>query len=114
MDGYQRVFYPAKPSSVANMQKRVFQNWVVVLRNQFPCHTMRLRSSVNDWFPDMLKRFEKRCARSRQDNLAISEDRKSEPLYRNVALDNSACRAKYHGEYRAHYDLTHLMKYYIL
>jgi len=96
---------------LATCKKEYFKNWVVVLRDQFPSHALLLRSTVNDWFPEMLKRFEKHCARSRQDNLAISEDRKSEPLYRNIALDNSACRAKYHGECGAYYDLTIFVKY---
>jgi hypothetical protein len=94
---------------LSTCKKEFFKNWVAVLKIAFPRHPM-LQGTTNEWFPDMLRRFMKHCSRSRQDNIAIAEDRKSEPLYRNVSLDKSAIRAKYHGVYQVHCELTNIYK----
>ena len=78
------------PCLLQTCKKEYFKNWVVVLRLTFPCHLMLQVSSVNDWFPEMLKRFLEHCSCSQQDNLSISEDRKPEPLYHNITPDTSA------------------------
>jgi hypothetical protein len=76
-------------------KKEFFKNWVIVLTGMFPHHPSF--KCTNDWFPDILKRFMKHCVRSRLDDPAIADERKSEPLYRNVSENKTAVRAKYHG-----------------
>ena len=47
------------------------------------------------WFPDMVKRFTTQCKRSRILDPAVAEQRKAEPLYRDLSTNKGAVRAKY-------------------
>lgn len=49
------------------------------------------------WFADLLGRFDKTCDRLWIQDPNISEERKSEPLYRDLDQNRSAIRAKYMG-----------------
>ena len=57
------------------------------IKARFPKHVVFTAKEYDTWHDDVKSRFLKQCARSRLLDENISEERKSEPLYRDVSGD---------------------------
>lgn len=72
-----------------------FKNAKEVLKDMFPEHTLFLAGRTDDWFIELKKKMEKQCNRTKSEDPEQTEERKSEPLYRDVSTDRTVTRAKY-------------------
>jgi hypothetical protein len=72
-----------------------FKNMKELLKSTFPHHYLFQPYYPSDWFSEMLKRFEKECQRNRLEDPEVSDERKSEPLYRDLCSSDIGVRAKY-------------------
>ena len=73
-----------------------FKSWKEILKKMFPRHPAFMGSQ--DWWTEINKRFTKHCDRARQEDPAIAEERKSEPLYRDLSKNRTAIQAKFRDE----------------
>ena len=69
-----------------------------VLKEKFPRHTYFHPTLLTEWAADLRKKFKTHATRSRMEDDGVVTERKSEPLYRDLATNRDAVRAKYLGE----------------
>lgn len=76
----------------------IFKVWIENIKDRFPSHPFVQLGDARTWFTDATARFRSEVKRERTLDPDLSEQRKSEPLYRDLGNDNELRRAKYRAE----------------
>ncbi len=93
------AFFTSQKTYLSTSNKETyFKNAKMALKEKFPDHEL-FGAQYVEWFTEIKAKFVKECNRSRSEDADIAEERKSEPLYRDLSTSLRAVRAKYLGLY---------------
>lgn len=91
------AFFTSHKTYLSTSNKETyFKRAKMALKEKFPDHDLFGLQHV-EWFAELKAKFMKECNRSRSEDAEIAEERKSEPLYRDLSTELTAVRAKYLG-----------------
>ena len=92
-------FWTLRKSWLANKSKEdIFKVWIENIKDRFPSHPLVQHGDGRNWFPGVKRRFMSEVERKRTLDPDLSEQRKSESLYRDLGDDNKLRRAKWRNE----------------
>lgn len=76
----------------------IFKVWIENMKDRFPSHPLVQLGDGRSWFSDSKIRFKAHAERSRTLDPELSEQRKSEAIYRDLGDDHKLRRAKWRTE----------------